>query len=92
MSIRYALSSRAHLRYYYTVCVLCRNNTIASVITGSSSVWVKPKIIKLVCVAFPLITEHLGVRAKTGFLGRRIMRSNEAKCLPTYCCLSELAI
>jgi hypothetical protein len=37
-----------------------------------SSMRVKPKNIKLVFTAFPLNTEHYGIRTKTGWLGKRI--------------------
>jgi hypothetical protein len=36
---------------------------------GSNPDWVKPKTKKLVFVASPLSTQHLGKRAKTGWLG-----------------------
>jgi hypothetical protein len=36
---------------------------------------VKHKTIKLVCVAFPLSTRHLGERAKTGWFGIRMCPS-----------------
>jgi hypothetical protein len=53
---------------------------------------VKPKTIKLVLVASPLSMQHEGKRAKTGWLGIRIMCPRGATCLPAYCCFSELAL
>ena len=49
---------------------------------GLSPGWVKPKTIKLVFVASPLSTQHLGERAKTGWLEIRIMCLSGATCLP----------
>ena len=49
------------------------------------------KTIKLVFVASPLSTQHLGERAKTGWLGIRIMCLNGVIYLPVNCCFSELA-
>ena len=59
-------------------------------IVGQSPGRVKPKTIKLVFVASPLCTQHYGVRAKTGWLGIRIMCPSGATCLPADCCFSEL--
>jgi hypothetical protein len=53
---------------------------------------VKPKNMKLVFVASQLNTQHKGERAKTGWLGIRIMRPSEATRLPADCCFSELAL
>jgi hypothetical protein len=36
--------------------------------------------------------KHLGERAKTGWLGIRIMCPSGATCLPKDCCFSELAL
>ena len=44
-----------------------------------------------VFVASPLCTQHQGVRAKTGFLGIRIICLSGAARLPADCCFSELA-
>ena len=52
----------------------------------------KPKTTKLVFVASPLSTQHYGVKAKTGWLGIRIMCPSGATCLSTDCCFSELAL
>ena len=49
--------------------------------------WIKPKTMKLLCVASPLSTQHYGVRAKTGWLGIRILYLSGATC-----CFSELAL
>jgi hypothetical protein len=54
--------------------------------------FVKPKTIKLEYVASPLSTQHYGERAKTGWLGIRIMCPNGATCFPADCCFSELAL
>ena len=59
---------------------------------GSSPGRIKPKIIKLVFVAFPISTLHWGKRAKTGWFRSRIMCPNGATCLPTDGCCSELAL
>ena len=48
---------------------------------GSSASHVKPKTIKLAFAAYLLGTEHLGIRAKTGWLGIRIMCPSGATCL-----------
>ena len=53
---------------------------------------VKPKTIKLIFAASPLTTQQLGERAKTGWLGIRIMCPNGATCLSAECCFSELAL
>ena len=37
-------------------------------------------------------TQHEGERAKTGWLGVRIMSPSEATCLSANCCFSELAL
>ena len=47
---------------------------------------------KLVFVVSPLNTQHKGARAKTGWLGIRIMCQSGATCLPADCCYSELAL
>ena len=44
---------------------------------------------KLVFVASPLNTHHQGVRAKTGWLGIRIMCPSEAT---VHCCFNELTL
>jgi hypothetical protein len=49
---------------------------------------VSAKTIKLVFVASPLSTQHTGERAKTGWLGIRIMCPSGATCLPADCCFS----
>ena len=53
---------------------------------------VKPKTIKLVFVASPLSTQNKGERARTGWLGIRIMCTIGATCLSVDCCFSELAL
>jgi hypothetical protein len=55
---------------------------------------VKPKTIKLVSVASVLRTQHLGERAKTGWLGIRIMSHGPsgATCLSADCYFGELAL
>ena len=50
---------------------------------------VKPKNVKLVCVASPLSMQHLGERAKTGWPGIGIMCPSGATCLSADC---ELAL
>jgi hypothetical protein len=47
---------------------------------------------KLIFVASPLSTQHLGERAKTAWLRIRIMYQNGVTCLPADCCFSELAL
>ena len=41
---------------------------------------------------FSLSAQHEGERAKTGWLGIRIMCPNGATCLPANCWFSELAL
>ena len=53
---------------------------------------VKPKTIKLVFVAFPLSTQHSGVRAKTSWLGIGIICPSGATYLSVNCCFNELAL
>ena len=53
---------------------------------------VKLKTIKLVSVASLLSTQHLGERAKTGWLRIRIMCPNGATCIFADCYFSELAL
>ena len=50
--------------------------------------------IKLVFAASPLSTQHEGVRAKTGWLGIRIMCPSGATYLSAdcTCCFSDLAL
>jgi len=55
---------------------------------GLSPDQVKPKTIKLVFVASPLSTQDEGERAKTGWLGIRIMCLSGATCLSANCCVS----
>ena len=54
--------------------------------------WIKQKTITLVFVASLLSTQHYGQRAKTGWLGIRIICQSGAPCLSADCCLSELAL
>ena len=42
--------------------------------------------------SFPLSTQHLGERAKSGRLGFRIMCPSGMTCLPADFCFSELAL
>jgi hypothetical protein len=53
---------------------------------------VKPKTIKLVCVASPLSMQHQGEKAKTGWFGIRIMCPSGATCLSADCRFSELPL
>ena len=55
---------------------------------GSSAGRVKQKIIKLVIVPFPI----KAVRAKSGWLGIRIMVPGDAIYLSVNCCFSELTL
>ena len=48
--------------------------------------------LRLVYVASPLSTQHLRVRAKTGWLRIRIMCPSGATCLSADCCFSELSL
>jgi hypothetical protein len=48
-----------------------------------SSMRVKPKNIKLVFTAFPPSTEHYGIRAKTGWLRKRIMSPSGVDQIPS---------
>ena len=59
---------------------------------GLSPGRVKPKTMKLVFVASPLTMQHEGERAKTGWLGIRIMCPIGVTCLLTDCSFSELAL
>ena len=53
---------------------------------------VKPKTIKLVFVASPLSTQHLGERAKTGWFGIMIVCPSRTTCLSVDCSFSELGL
>ena len=53
---------------------------------------IEPKTVKLVFVASLLSTQHYGERAKTGWLGIRIVCPSGMTCLPADCCFSELAL
>jgi len=55
-------------------------------IVGSSIDRVKTMTIKLVFVASPLGTQHQGERAKTSWLGMRIMCPSGATCLSAHSC------
>ena len=57
---------------------------------GSNLRKVKTKIIKLFFVACQLSTQQQGVRAKTGWLGIRIMYLSGATFIPEDYCFSEL--
>jgi hypothetical protein len=46
----------------------------------------------LLLAASPLSTQDLGERARTGWLGIRIMCPNGAICLPADCCFSGLTL
>ena len=61
---------------------------------GSSSDRVKPNTIKFVFVASRLSTQHQEVKAKTGWLGIRIMCQewSNIQYLPADCFYSELAL
>ena len=61
-------------------------------IVGSSPGRVKPKTMKLIYVGSSLSTQHYGERAKTGWLGIRIMCPSGTICLPADCCFSELTL
>ena len=50
------------------------------------------KWLKLVSVASPLSMQHKGVRAKTGWIGIRIICPGAATCLSEDCCFSQLAL
>ena len=79
-------------------------NKTASVVYGiacSPRLWqivcqslgrIKPRTIELVFVAFPLITQLLGVRAKTVQLGIMIMCQSAVTCLNADYCFNELAL
>ena len=53
----------------------------SSVDRGFEPLRVNTKTIKLVFVASPLSTQHLGKREKTGWFGIRIMCPSRAPCL-----------
>ena len=53
---------------------------------------VKPDNKMFVFVVSPLVTQHLGVRINTGWLGIKIKCPNVATYLPTDCCFSELVL
>jgi len=46
----------------------------------------------LVFLASPLVPQHLGERAKNGWLGIRIMCPSGATCLSADCCFSKIAL
>ena len=77
-------------------CPLCNRPTHNWIwvwlIVGSNAGQVKPKTIKLVCVASPLSTQHLREKAKTGGLGIRIIYPSWAAYLPTDSCFNEIAL
>ena len=50
---------------------------------------VKPKTIKLIFVVSPLSKQHEGERAKTGWLGIRIICQSGATCLSVDCCFRD---
>jgi hypothetical protein len=54
--------------------------------------WVTPKTMQLVYVASPLNTHPHGERAKTDWLGIRIMYPTGVTCLSVHCCFNELAL
>jgi hypothetical protein len=66
--------------------------TSSAVDRGFTPSRVKPNTIQLVRVASPLSTQHSGERAKTDWLGIRIMCPSGTTCLPADCCFSELAL
>ena len=51
-----------------------------------------PRTMKLVFATSLLSTHHLGERAKTGWLGFRIMCLSGVTRLSADCCISELAL
>jgi hypothetical protein len=51
---------------------------------------VKSKTIKVASTATPLRSPHYGVRAKTCWLGNRLVYPRGATCLPAACRFSEL--
>jgi hypothetical protein len=53
---------------------------------------VNPKNIKFVFVASRLSTQHLGVIAKTSWLGIKIIYVSGVTCLFADCCFSELVL
>jgi hypothetical protein len=58
----------------------------------SSTVRFKPKTIQMQFITSPLSTQHFVVKAKTGWLGIRIMCPSGATCLSVDCGFSELAL
>jgi hypothetical protein len=66
-------------------------SVLASSAVGSSTGRVNPKTIKLVFVASTLSTQYKGERAKTVWLGIRIMCTSGATCLSADC-FSELVL
>ena len=80
------------LNELYCNCKYRIGGVMVSVNVCSSPGWVMPKTMKWVCVASPLITQHSGERAKTVFLGFRIMCPSGATCLTADCCFRELAL
>ena len=52
----------------------------------------QPSTITLVFVASTKSMQHYGERAKTGWLGIRIMCPSGVACLPADCCFIELAL
>ena len=53
---------------------------------------VKPSAIILAFVASQLNTQHLAVRAKTLWIGIKIMCPSRTICLSSDCCFSELEL
>ena len=54
--------------------------------------WDKPKTIKLIFVASAISTQREGERAKTDWLGIRIMCPSGETCLSADCCFSKITL
>ncbi len=65
------------------------SNIIGGVMVSVPSSSVKPKTIILVFFSSPL---HYEERAKTGWLGIRVMCPSGTTCLSAECCFRELAL
>ena len=52
---------------------------------------VKPKTMKMVFAVSPLSSQQYGLKAKTGWLGIRMMCPSGLTYLPLNCCFTELA-
>lgn len=77
---------------YYSVTYHIGGGMVRMLASTAIDSWFEPQSGQTkVFVASPLCTQHQGVRAKTGFLGIRIICLSGAAHLPADCFFSELA-